>query len=400
MKGLEPKEVRTVDLVLPHLVRIYGTVVNEAADDNIASLWIETSKGATNKILADKYGNFSIYVPENIKGDATIFARSATGKKISKKFVLANEDVNVGQLTFSEDGSGATTLYVETIYGGVWFPIKETSDPMAGVMVVDGLLTYVSSEDAQVGAQIEVPNYEEGNLKYDTGIKVNLYNSNTNEIFLNDGTKSMTCEVKRDGQKFTFNLDGVGVYSNMGMDNNDENAKLKAENLSFDIVFMGKTLRKVKPSEVGFPSFTPELSVKAPVALQITESRFGRGGLVFYNGDKNDYLTLKNAVASQKGFTNLGEDNEDGGMYVMFYSASKKAFVSIEFDPMASGVKDDMSWDDASDKAPIYMTVFDDISKEMLENVMAENMSVESRIGKVSQAKLTRLVKGKIQRKR
>lgn len=400
VKGLEPKEVRTVDLVLPHLVRVYGTIVNDAADDNIASLWIETGKGATTKTQANKYGNFSIYVPENLKGDATIFARSATGKKISKKLVLANEDVNVGQLTFSADGSGATTLYVETTYGVVGFPIKETSDPMSGVMVVDGLLTYVTSEEAQVGAQIDVPNYEEGKLKYDNGVKVILNNSRTNEIFQNDGTKSMTCEVKRDGQKFNFNLNGVGIYGNTETDDIDENAKLKAENLSFNLFFMGKTLRNAKPSEVGFPAFTPELSAKAPIGLQITESRFGKGGMVFYNGGKNDYLALKNAMASQKGFTNLGEDNEDGDMYVIFYSASKKALVTIEFDSMASGVQDDMSWEDASDKAPIYMTVFDDVSKDMLERMMADDMSVQSRVGKVLQGKFTRLFKGKVQRKR
>ena len=93
-------------------------------------------------------------------------------------------------------------------------------------------------------------------------------------------------------------------------------------------------------SKLQVPSITPQLEAKAPLSLLITESvNMGKGGIIYYNGGSSDYQALKSAAAKQ-GLTNMGEDNEDGYMSVTFYSAQKKALISLEYDPEVPGATD------------------------------------------------------------
>ena len=109
--------------------------------------------------------------------------------------------------------------------------------------------------------------------------------------------------------------------------------------------------------------------------MLITESgKVGKGGIVFYNGGSSDYQTLKNAAAKQ-GFTNLGEDNDEkeGTMSVYFYSAKKKALISLEYNPKASGITGKTCWTNAEEQAPIYMMVLDGVTEDMLEKMFEDD---------------------------
>lgn len=94
----------------------------------------------------------------------------------------------------------------------------------------------------------------------------------------------------------------------------------------------------------------------------------------FYNGGSSDYQTLKNAAAKQ-GFTNLGEDNDEkeGTMAVFFYSAKKKALISLEYNPKAPGITGNTYWDIAEEQAPIYMMVLDGVTEDMLEKMFEDD---------------------------
>ena len=143
--------------------------------------------------------------------------------------------------------------------------------------------------------------------------------------------------------------------------------------MSYPLLAAAKTLRNIKPIDAGFPSFTPQLEAKAPLALLITESlKLGKGGIIYYNGGSSDYKTLKNAAA-KLGLTNMGEDNEDGDMYVIFYSAKKKILITLEYDSEATGVTDKTTLEDAEEYAPIHMTVLDGVSEDMLRAMMEED---------------------------
>ena len=80
-----------------------------------------------------------------------------------------------------------------------------------------------------------------------------------------------------------FSLEGNGAFGKVSFDEDDaddldsdekydENAKLVGKMMSYPLLATAKTLRNVKPVDAGFPSFTPQLETKAPLALLITES--------------------------------------------------------------------------------------------------------------------------------
>lgn len=93
--ALTPGEQRQVDIVLPRLVRVYGKVIDGESQGMRASVWVETSKTCTESVQTDKDGQFSIYVPEGMKGDAVVKARSQSGQEASEQITIRKEDVCV-----------------------------------------------------------------------------------------------------------------------------------------------------------------------------------------------------------------------------------------------------------------------------------------------------------------
>lgn len=375
--ALSPGESRRVDITLSHMVRVYGRVMNEKEEGIRSTVWVQTDKNKSELCQTDKEGNFNVYVPKDMKGDATVCARTFRGEEVSKEITIHNEDVPVDLIIGNAGGgSSANMIYIfSDILGDAIWPIPTYTSMESGVIIVDDTLSLMPDEDAAIGLNIAIPHYDREKNTYQDGVLVYAENLGTKHRFVTAPGKKMKCTVQRNGGNFVFSLEGYGSYVNDATEEGDENAKLIGKDMSYPLLAAVKSLRNIKPVDAGFPSFTPQLEAKAPFAVLITESgKVGKGGIVFYNGGSSDYQTLKNAAAKQ-GFTNLGEDNDEkeGTMAVFFYSAKKKALISLEYNPKAPGITGNTYWDIAEEQAPIYMMVLDGVTEDMLEKMFQDD---------------------------
>lgn len=394
--ALSPGERRQVDITLPHLVRVYGKVMNERGDGIRSAVWVQTEKAKTEVLQTDKEGNFNVYVPKDMKGKATVYARTYRGEGF-KDITIKEEDVYV-ELTVSETGGGVTTNMIHIlsdVLGDEAWPIPAYTSPLSGVLLLDNAMMLIPEEKSNILMSVVVAQYDKEKTTYTDGVTASVANRTEKRLFQTMAGKEMKCTVQRNGNDFVFSLEGNGAFGKVSFDEDDaddldsdekydENAKLVGKMMSYPLLAAAKTLRNIKPVDAGFPSFTPQLEAKAPLALLITESlKLGKGGIVYYNGGSSDYKTLKNAAA-KLGLTNMGEDNEDGGMYVIFYSAKKKILITLEYDSEATGVTDKTTLEDAEEYAPIQLTVLDGISEDTLRALMEEDDDEGSRSTRVA----------------
>lgn len=389
--ALSPGERRKVDITLPHLVRVYGKVMNERGDGIRSAVWVQTEKAKTEVLQTDVDGNFSVYVPKDMKGKATVYARTYRGDEVSKDITIKDKDVYV-ELTVSETGGGVTTNMIHIlsdVLGDEAWPIPTYTSPLSGVMILDDALMLIPEERANILMAIMVAHYDKEKTTYTDGVTARVANRTEKRLFQTMAGKEMKCTVQRNGNDFVFSLEGNGAFGKVSFDEDDaddldsdekydENAKLVGKMMNYPLLAAAKTLRNIKPVDAGFPSFTPQLEAKAPLALLITESlKLGKGGIIYYNGGSSDYKTLKNAAA-KLGLTNMGEDNENGGMYVIFYSAKKKILITLEYDSEATGVTDKTTFEDAEEYAPIQLTVLDGISEDTFRAMMEDDDDTRS----------------------
>ena len=377
---LSPGERRQVDITLPHLVRVYGKVMNERGDGIRSAVWVQTEKAKTEVLQTDVDGNFSVYVPKDMKGKATIYARTYRGDEVSKDITIKDKDVYVELILSGTGGVNTNVIHIfSDVLGNEEWPIPTYTSPLSGVLLLDDAMMLVPEEKANILMSIKVANYDKEKTTY-TDVTAYVANQAEKRLFQTVQGKEMKCTIQRNGNDFVFSLVGDGVFGKESSDEDDadeplydENAGLVGKMMSYPLLATAKTLRNVKPVDAGFPSFTPQLEAKAPLALLITESlNLGKGGIIYYNGGSSDYQKLKNAAA-KLGLTNMGEDNEDGDMYVIFYSAKKKILITLEYDSEATGVTDKTTFEDAEEYAPIHMTVLDGISEDTLRALMEDD---------------------------
>lgn len=382
--ALSPGEKRQVDITLPHLVRVYGKVMNERGDGIRSSVWVQTEKAKTEVLQTDKDGNFNVYVPKDMKGKATVHARTYRGDEVSKDITIKDKDVYVELIVSGSGGVNTNMIHIfSDVLGNEAWPIPTYTSPISGVLLLDDNLMLMPEERANILMSILVAHYDKEKTTYTDGVTAYVANQAEKRQFQTMAGKEMKCTVQRNGNDFVFSLEGNGVFFQEASDNDadeqeteekyDENAKLEGKMMSYPLLAAAKTLRNIKPIDAGFPSITPQLEAKAPLALLITESlNLGKGGIVYYNGGSSDYQTLKNATA-KLGLTKMAEDNEDGDMYVLFYSAKKKILITLEYDSEAADVTDKTTFEDADDYAPICMTVLDGISEDTLRALMEDD---------------------------
>lgn len=382
--ALSPGEKRQVDITLPHLVRVYGKVMNERGDGIRSSVWVQTEKAKTEVLQTDKDGNFNVYVPKDMKGKATVHARTYRGDEISGDITIENEDVYVELIVSGSGGVNTNMIHIfSDVLGNEAWPIPTYTSPLSGVVILDNAMMLIPEKRANILMSIMVAQYDKEKTTYTDGVTAYVANQAEKRQFQTMPGKEMKCTVQRNGNDFVFSLEGNGVFWQEASDNDadeqeteekyDENAKLVGKMMSYQLLAAAKTLRNVKPVDAGFPSITPQLEAKAPLALLITESlNLGKGGAVYYNGGSSDYKTLKNAAA-KLGLTNMGEDNEDGCMSVIFYSAKKKILITLDYDPEATGITDKTTFEDADEYAPISMTILDGISEDTLRAMMEDD---------------------------
>lgn len=390
--ALSPGERRQVDITLPHLVRVYGKVKNERGDGIRSSVWVQTDKAKTEVLQTDKDGNFNVYVPKDMKGKATVYARTYRGDEISRDITIEDKDVYVELIVSGSGGVNTNMIHIfSDVLGNEAWPIPTYTSPISGVMILDDALMLVPEERANILMSIIVAQYDKEKTTYTDNVTAYVANQAEGRLFQTMAGKEMKCTVQRNGNDFVFSLEGNGFFAKVYSDEDDaneqvsdENARLVGKMMSYPLLATAKTLRNVKPVDAGFPSITPQLEAKAPLALLITESlNLGKGGIIYYNGGSSDYQTLKNAAA-KLGLTNMGEDNEDGDMYVIFYSAKKKILITLEYDSEATGVTDKTTFENADEYAPISMTILDGISEDTLRALMEEDDDEGSRSTRVT----------------
>lgn len=390
--ALSPGERRQVDITLPHLVRVYGKVMNERGDGIRSSVWVQTEKAKTEVLQTDGDGNFNVYVPKDMRGKATVYARTYRGDEVSKDITIKDKDVYVELIVSGSGGVNTNMIRIfSDVLGNEEWPIPTYTSPISGVLLLDDNLMLMPEERANIFMSILVAHYDKEKTTYTDDVTANVANRTEKRLFRTMPGKEMKCTVQRSGNDFVFSLIGDGVFGKESSDEDDadepvydENAGLVGKMMSYPLLAAAKMLRNIKPVDAGFPSFTPQLEAKAPLALLITESlKLGKGGIVYYNGGSSDYKTLKNAAA-KLGLTNMGEDNEDGGMYVIFYSAKKKILITLEYDSEATGVTDKTTLEDAEEYAPIQLTVLDGISEDTLRALMEEDDDEGSRSTRVA----------------
>lgn len=384
VSALSPGERRQVDITLPHLVRVYGKVMNERGDGIRSSVWVQTDKAKTEVLQTDKDGNFNVYVPKDMKGKATVYARTYRGEEVSKDITIEDKDVYVELTVGGTGGVNTNMIHIfSDVLGNEAWPIPTYTSPLSGVVILDNAMMLIPEKRANILMSIMVAQYDKEKTTYTDGVTAYVANQAEKRQFQTMLGKEMKCTVQRNGNDFVFSLEGNGVFYQEASDNDadeeeteekyDENAKLEGKMMSYPLLVAAKTLRNIKPVDAGFPSITPQLDAKAPLALLITESlNVGKGGVVYYNGGSNDYKTLKNAAA-KLGLTNMGEDNEDGCMSVIFYSAKKKILITLDYNPLATGVTDKNTFEDADEYAPISMTILDGISEDTLRAMMEDD---------------------------
>lgn len=384
--ALSPGERRKVDITLPHLVRVYGKVMNERGDGIRSSVWVQTEKAKTEVLQTDVDGNFNVYVPKDMKGKATVYARTYRGDEVSKDITIKDKDVYVELIVSGSGGVNTNMIHIfSDVLGNEEWPIPTYTSPISGVVLLDDALMLVPEEKANILMAIMVAHYDKEKTTYTDGVTAYVTNQAEKRLFRTMPGKEMKCTVQRNGNDFVLSLIGDGVFCKESSDEDDadepvydENAGLVGKMMNYPLLATAKTLRNIKPVDAGFPSFTPQLEAKAPLALLITESlKLGKGGIIYYNGGSSDYKTLKNAAA-KLGLTNMGEDNEDGGMYVIFYSAKKKILITLEYDSEATGVTDKTTLEDAEEYAPIQLIVLDGISEDTLRAMMEDDDDTRS----------------------
>lgn len=391
--ALSPGEKRQVDITLPHLVRVYGKVMNERGDGIRSAVWVQTEKAKTEVLQSDVDGNFSVYVPKNMKGNATVYARTYRGDEVSKDITIEDKDVYVELTVGGTGGVNTNVIHIfSDVLGNEEWPIPTYTRPLSGVVLLDDAMMLIPEETANIFMSIKIPHYDKEKTTY-TDVTAYVANQAEKRLFQTMQGREMKCTVQRNGNDFVFSLVGDGVFAKgVSIDGDadgaddpvyDENAGLVGKMMNYQFLAAVKTLRNIKPVDAGFPSVTPQLEAKAPFALLVTESlNLGKGGTVYYNGGSSDYETLKNAAA-KLGLTNMGEDNE-GGSYVLFYSAKKKLLITLEYDSEATGITDKNTFEDVDEYAPIIMTVLDGISEDTFRAMMEEDDADDTRSTRVT----------------
>lgn len=100
---LEKGEERVVNITLPYIPHVYGTISNKAeGGTNLAAVWVEYSNGRNSNVVTSGIdGKFSIIAPESYKGGAVLKVELASGEIVTKDINLTGDDVNVGIISVS-----------------------------------------------------------------------------------------------------------------------------------------------------------------------------------------------------------------------------------------------------------------------------------------------------------
>ncbi|MDE7117024.1 MAG: carboxypeptidase-like regulatory domain-containing protein [Bacteroidaceae bacterium] len=355
VSGLDKEETRRVDITLPALCTVSGRIVNNGGGSNIASVWVSYGNQETARVVSKQDGNFAFYAPEGFAGTATLYVQTMDGDIITKEITLGNGNIYVGDIVISSaTGSGGQMAVKLSDGSTATLNIVNPADngEEGGVVILDNRLVVMAESESETNSfGLQIEDYDAGKTSY---ANASVVVTDDFQQLYSQGNTNVT--VNRKSGKFVFGLNGTGYYYNQnGV--YDTNAAFVANNVTIDLYMAMKSYRNVHPKDVGAPTFTPVLSAKAPLVAIMSEGKMGTGAVVYYNGTKSDFQTLK-AQASKSGITKVEEDEDDGYIEIMYYSRNK--LIMLEYDPYGKTVDDDF---DAfgDDDSQIYVAAAENV---------------------------------------
>lgn len=371
VSALKPKEERTVNIVLPTLNRVFGRIVNKGGGSNSASICIEygNNKNVTKSVVSDpQNGEFTTYAPDGYTGDAIVKVLCSDGTIKNIPVRLGNVDIDLKDIVISSEIGNGGIIVVELSNGQtVSFDVPNGGGTgMSGIVVIDDKLNYIDDEtNEDTRFSIMLDGYDEGKTNYENASLL-IEKPSDSEGFYADGNAKVSLTEKND--KFIFNISGTGAYFNQNSQLFDQNASFITNDLTLDLFMKGSTSHNVDPLQIGLPSFTPTLSQKAPVVLKISNSKIcSSGGVIYYNGTKNDYDALL-AKAANSGVKLIGEESDDEYGNAIYFSNNK--YIVITFNANANPISSSDSFMDIDD-AQISVTALEDVDSDMLGGFMS-----------------------------
>lgn len=349
--ALKPYEVRKVDLTLTTLYRISGRLLNGTTPIIGA---IQLSYGGKTKpaIINNSDGTFTMYAPQGYTGPAQLSITTGAGRK-TVDITISKADVNLGDINFTSAPTSKNTITVVPTDAAIPSFVIELPELQAEINNDGSILIQIPRDGSH-----EWDGESEGlNMFF-----VNLMDTPDGPsafaefmgifggYFFDSSRYDCTGKVvKIEGDKLIFTISGTG-----NLDKHDASGDYSGScvyssgELTATITLKYEKLFNVMPREVGFPSFTPQLSTPAPYVVVQTMSgyTYGRGGRICYNGTAADVENLK-AQAKAAGLVEYtktdglpatylnpttGEYEIDPNLY-RYYKDGK--YVQIRYNPSA-----------------------------------------------------------------
>lgn len=364
--SLEPGAVKVVNIQLPSLYKVTGTIKNNGTGGNAATVWIEYTyngyKRTSRRARSNSDGSFTILAPTFATGAATIHVTSSDGVTIQKTITLSGGDIDLGtiEILSNDTGTGKLTVTVKGTGQSFSFDIPNV-DPYSfgGVMVRnDGL--YCNIESRQSGSGYNF-GWTSGGLEITSGFSLNktdysnvffqyggeimnpeasdhhdgymLNVSSDKEYYSKEGARTINATVIIQNGKatFTFNGDVFLSYHSFSADKDDKGIEPEGDtpnatltgSFTIDVFYIATTVAQTTNSDSRIPSWVPKLDDKEVInAFFITSSsKLGKGAAYSYDGDYSDYKSLV-SKAEQLGYV-LYEFNDVNSWYSSFYTFFK-----------------------------------------------------------------------------
>lgn len=336
---------RTVQIVLPVLYKVYGRITdqNGAPVRTIYNMELRSGSGGygTYDLVNGRDGYYEYYLPWEFTGDGKIIVDAPSGTTVEREFFVpmytdVEVDVTVpagGDNPGGGGGGGDADITAECPGESLHAlsVVRPGNKTLGGVMIEDDRLVVMTGgeEFDPYGSEnqmiIYVEGYSPGKSEFDGAM-----------VMAQDGQKFVvsqagTLTVTRSGTNFFFTFEGNGYYVDYASGNPEPKPGIiRVHNVDVMHFFTAETHVGYTPS-APMPSFCPRLSTPAPLASVITESKkLGTGGMLFYDGGKNDFTSLCNQ-ASKSGLSRIFYDyDEEYGEGEAAYQGTKK-YVMLEY---------------------------------------------------------------------
>lgn len=314
----DDRTVTTVEIVLPTVAHISGTVTNQGAGNNVATIWIDYNGKISKKTHSDLEGKFYLMAPADYQGPAKLKVQSADGKVKSIDITLDGQD-HAYNIDFTSDVNAGGTAIIKVndqtytiIYG------KVEAEYGGGVTIVDKYLQaengekYIEEEDDGTWKRfsLTLSNYTPGQTTYTEGFKVDVALEGSADQIMTMVTEGKVTITPISGGNYRIQVDGTGYMHGWQWENEETREPAKAQvtvDITMPLYAKGEKKQNIKADQI-LPSFAPTPSgLTAACGVAVESSVLGKGGFVAYQNTSltsDDYFALINQAKQAFGEPN------------------------------------------------------------------------------------------------